>query len=172
MSVPRYALIVFLAAATAGCEPPPAANKSAPGQAGAGAPNVASQAAPAPAGDPQAAIMAAFRQASERSDMDQMLKLYCWDGVDNEMRETVRGNVQDELEQPVTDLEFVPVEPGKIGPTVEDGIRWKPNLPVVAMLRARYTKPRPGTQLTLSEANHTLGLQGGQYRLTVPVREQ
>jgi len=154
MTLPRCALIVFLAAATAGCAPPPVANKPAPPPpAGAGAPSAAAQGTPAPAGNAQAAFLAAFRQASEARNIDQMLKLYCWDGVDNEMRETVRGNVQDELEQPVTDLEFVAVKPGEIGPTVEGGIRWKPNLPVVAMLQDRYSKPRPGTQVTHSEAS-------------------
>jgi hypothetical protein len=54
--------------------------------------------------DPQAAFIAAYRKASERKEIGQMLQLYCWDGVDAELRETIRGNVQDELSQPVADL--------------------------------------------------------------------
>ena len=101
-----------------------------------------------------------------------MLKLYCWDGVDAQMRDTVRENVQDELRQPISDIEFVAVEPGKYGPRDEGGIRWKPNLNVVSVLKVRYTKPPAGSGLTLSEAKHTVGLQGGQYKMTVPIRDK
>src|SRR6516164_7960452 len=73
--------------------------------------------------DPQATFIAAFRQASERKDIDQMLKLYCWDGVDSELRETIRGNVRDELLQSVADLKIEAPSPGKFGPTVEGGVR-------------------------------------------------
>jgi hypothetical protein len=117
-------LPIFLAALLAGCAPPPAANNAAPSpQTGS---SVATQVSPAR--DPQAVFLAAFREASEHKDVQQMLKLYCWDGVDAEMRQTVRENVQDELRQPIADIEFVPVEPGKYGPRDEGGIRWKPNL--------------------------------------------
>jgi hypothetical protein len=101
-----------------------------------------------------------------------MLKLYCWDGVDQEMRKTVQENIQDELSQPIADMEFVSVEPGKYGPRDEGGIRWKPNLNVALVLKIRYTKPPSGTGLSLSEAKHTLGLQNGQYRITVPIRDK
>ena len=97
-----------------------------------------------------------------------MLKLYCWDGVDAEMRE----NVQDELRQPIADIELAPVEPGKYAPRDEGGIRWKPNLNVVLELKVRYKKPSPGSGLTVSEAKHTVGLQVGQYRITVPIRDK
>jgi hypothetical protein len=79
------------------------------------------------------------------------------------MRKTVQENIQDELSQPIADMEFVSVEPGKYGPRDEGGIRWKPNLNVDVVLKVRYTKPSSGTGLSLSEAKHKLGLQNGQY---------
>lgn len=121
--------------------------------------------------DPRAALIAAFRRASEQKDLDAMLALYCWDGVDAEMRETVSGNVRDELRQPVMDLEIVDAEPGKHGPREEGGFRWKPNLPVVAVMKARFAPAAPGTGLSVSEAEYLLGMQGGEYRIVVPVRD-
>lgn len=161
-------LPIFLAALLAGCAPPSTAKKSVPSpQTGSSA-----SAPVSPAGDPQYVFLAAFREASEHKNLEQMLELYCWDGVDAQMRETVRENVQDELRQPIADIEFVPVEPGKYGRRDEGGIRWKPNLNVVSLLKVRYTPPPPGSGLTVSEAKHTLGQQGGQYRITVPIRDQ
>ena len=161
-------LPILLAAVLAGCAPPPAANKRAPSpQTGSSTSALVST-----AGDPQGVFLAAFREASEHKDLQQMLKLYCWDGVDAEMRDTVRENVQDELRQPIADIELVSVEPGKYGPRDEGGIRWKPNLNVVLLLKVRYTKPPPGSGLTVSEAKHTVGLQGGEYRITVPIWDQ
>src|SRR2546429_45822 len=124
-------LPIVLTVIFAGCAPPPGANRPASSpQAGAPAPGSVS-----PAGDPQGVFLAAFRAANEHKDVQQMLRLYCWDGIGAEMRETVRGNVQDELQQPIAEIEIVAVEPGKYGPRDEGGIRWKPNLKVVAELK-------------------------------------
>ena len=161
-------LPIFLAAVLVGCAPPSTAKKSSP------SPQTESStsALVTPAGDPQAVFLAAFREASEQKNLEQMLKLYCWEGVDAQMRETVRENVQDELRQPIADMEFVAAESGKYGPRDEGGIRWKPNLKVVSVLKVRYTPPPPGSGLSVSGAKHTVGLQGGQYKITVPIRDQ
>jgi hypothetical protein len=125
-----------------------------------------------PVADPQAAFIAAYRQASERKDIGQMLQLYCWDGVDAELRETIRGHVQDELSQPVADVKIESPPPGKYGPTVEGGVRWKPNLPVVAVLKVRFSPSSGRRGLALSQAEYGLGLKDGQYRLVVNVRDK
>jgi hypothetical protein len=100
-----------------------------------------------------------------------MLQLYCWDGVDAELRETVRGNVHDQIAQPVAELRIESPPPGKYGPTNEGGVRWKPNLPVIAVLKVRFSPAPKGKGLALSAAEYGLGLQDGQYRLVVNVRE-
>ena len=158
-------LPIVLTAVLAGCSPTAASKPASSAQASS--PSSASAAA-----DPRTAFQVAYREASEHKDVQQMLKLYCWDGVDQEMRKTVQENIQDELSQPIADMEFVSVEPGKYGPRDEGGIRWKPNLNVDVVLKVRYTKPPSGTGLSLSEAKHTLGLQNGQYRITVPIRDK
>jgi len=122
-------------------------------------------------GDPEATILAAFRQASENKDVEQMLQLYCFDGVDAEMREVVRGNVRDELLHPVTDLQIVDAPPGKHGPRVEGGIHWKPNLTVVKVLKAKFAPAAPGEGFSITEADYALGIQNGQYRIVMSVRE-
>jgi hypothetical protein len=127
--------LVFVALVLAGCNShrqTPSTNSGLSGIAGS----------PGGETDLQATFIARFRQASEKKDLDQMLQLYCWDGVDAELRETVRGNVLDEFLKPVADLRIESPPPGKYGATNEGGVRWKPNLPVIAVLKVRFS-PAP-----------------------------
>jgi hypothetical protein len=165
-SIRRWTLLLFLCGIL-GCQPSIGAKKPASAPAARSEP----VSAPTVSRDPKDAFMQAFRQASVNKDLEAMLQLYCFDGVDAEMRDVVRGNAKDELRQPVTDLQIVEAEPGKHGPTVEGGIRWRPSLPVVAVMKAQFAKAPPGSGFWVSEAEHTLGIKSGQYRITVPVRE-
>lgn len=169
MSSMRLHRPLILMALVAGCSPPQSA-KNAPSQSAA-ATSSSGAATVAVGNDPQQTFLAAFREANAKKEVDAMLALYCWSGVDSETRETVRGNVQDELLQPVTDLKIVPAEPGKHDRTVEGGVRWRTNLPVAAVLKVQYAPAKPGTGLHVSSAEHLLGLQGGEYKIVVPVRE-
>jgi hypothetical protein len=38
-------------------------------------------------------------------------------------------------------------------------------------MKAQFAKAPPGSGFWVSEAEHTLGIKSGQYRITVPVRE-
>lgn len=122
-------------------------------------------------GDPKAQFEAAFRKASEAKSVDAMLKLYCFDGADAQMQQTVRENVYDEMAAAPTNLEWLEADPAKHGPREEGGIRWKPSLPVVAILKVSYPRASPGQGLALTEATHAVGIKGGKYLITVPVRE-
>jgi hypothetical protein len=159
--------LVLVALVLAGCNShrqTPSTNSGLSGTAGA-----------IPSGgetDLQTTFIARFRQANEQKDLDQMLQLYCWDGVDAELRETVRGNVLDEFLQPVADLRIESPPPGKYGATNEGGVRWKPNLPVIAVIKVRFSAAPKGKGLALSAAEYGLGLQDGQYRLVVNVRDK
>jgi hypothetical protein len=169
MSSIRLCRILMLIALVAGCSPPHSAKHSPPpppaAKSSSGGGSVAAS------GDAQQTFLAAFREANAKKNLDAMLALYCWDGVDSELRDTVRGNVEGEMSQPIKDLEIVPAAPGKYGPTVEGGIHWRPNLPVTAVLKVQYARARPSTGLHVSSAQHLLGMQGGDYKIVVRVRE-
>jgi hypothetical protein len=122
--------------------------------------------------DPGADLMAAFRQAHASKDIEAILDLFCFDGADAEMRETVRGNVGDELLCPIKEIRIEPTAPGTHGPTVEGGIHWRPSLEVIALMTVDYdTSAAPPGSFFFSQGQHTVGQKGGRYYLTVPVRE-
>jgi hypothetical protein len=122
--------------------------------------------------DPAADLIAAYRQAHDSRDVDAILALYCFDGADAEMRETVRGNVSDELLAPIKSIRIDPADPQAHGPRTEGGIRWRPSLEVIALMTVEYdTSSVPPGSFVFTEAQHTVGKKRGRYQLTVPVRE-
>lgn len=165
MSRCSLGLFLCVAIANLGCEPPP---KTGVGTSPAAAPAAPSAMSPE---DAQAAFLASFRHASQSRDANAMLALYCLDGVDAEMQQTVRENIQDELAQTVADLEFLPADPARHGPRMEGSIRWKPNLPVVVLVKASYSAPPASGGTTLTKATHAVGMKGGRYLITVPIRD-
>jgi hypothetical protein len=138
--------------------------------------------APGPPGQPaaaspsddaaQAGLIAAYRAAHDKKDVEAMLKLYCFDGVSDDMRQTIRENVEDELRHPIASVSIEPVAPGTHGPTVEGGVHWRPSLEVIAQLIANFdtSKARPG-ELATQQVKHSIGKKQGTYHFTVPVRE-
>jgi hypothetical protein len=161
-----------------GCEPP--ANVSAPRAptgktASAPAPPPPPPGQPAaetPSNDPHAALVAAFRAAHARKDAQAILSLYCFDGVSEDMRQTVRQNVEAELRYPIKSVSVVPTAPGSHGPTVEGGVHWRPSLQVVALLTVTFDTSRaaPG-ELVPQQLRLTVGKKGDVSYFTAPVRE-
>jgi len=122
--------------------------------------------------DPEADLIAAYRQAHASQDVDAILALYCFDRVDAEMRETVRGNVSDELLAPIKSIRIEPADPQAHGPRAEGGIRWRPSLDVVALMTVEYdTSSVPPGSFVFTQAQHPVGKSGRRYQLTVTVRE-
>ena len=159
-----------------GCEPP--AKTSVP-QVPPGAPAPAppppptgQPAAETPSNDPHAALVAAYRAAQARKDSRAILNLYCFDGVSDDMRQTVRENVEAELRYPIKSVSVTPVAPGTYGPTVEGGIHWRPSLEVVALMTVIFDTSRaaPG-ELVPQQLKLTVGRKGNASYLTAPVRE-
>jgi|GEM_PF-2600342 hypothetical protein len=154
-----------------GCAPSnrPAANpKSAPSAATAG---VESAPAQSP-GSPEAALVEAYKAAHASQNVESMLKLYWFGSADDEMRQTIRENVEAELRSPLKDIKIEPVAPGSYGPTVEGGIHWRPSLEVVAVLTANFDTSRaPPGELATQQIKLAIGRRGGKCYFTVPLRE-
>jgi hypothetical protein len=154
-----------------GCAPsnrPTANPKSAPAAATAGV-----ESAPAEsASGPEAALVEAYKAAHASQNVEAMLKLYWFGSADDEMRQTIRENVEGELRSPLKDIKIEPVKPGEHGPTVEGGVHWRPSLEVVALLTANFDTSRalPG-ELATQQIKLTIGRRGGKCYFTVPLRE-
>jgi hypothetical protein len=94
------------------------------------------------------------------------MQLYCWDGVPGELRETIHGNLQDQVMQPITGMELTPADPQAFGETQSSGRRWRPNLPVTNMLVVQFSG-QGSFGLTSIQAG--VGQRDGQYLLVVSV---
>jgi hypothetical protein len=172
MNISRRTCVLAAALVTAvGCAPSnrPAANpKSAPAAATAG---VESASAESPGG-PETAMVEAYKAAHASQNVESMLKLYWFGSADDEMRQTIRENVEAELRSPLKDIKIDPVAPGSHGPRVEGGIRWRPSLEVVALLTANFDTSRaPPGELATQQIKLTVGRRGGKCYFTVPLRE-
>lgn len=158
------------ASATPGLPPPPPGSEGlAPGIVDMEPSTNSADTSPTRA---QEKLLAAYRAAHAKKDLGAMLALYCWDDVSEEMRETVRENVAAELRQPIADIKMQPAEPGQHGPKEEGGIRWRPSLPVTAVMEVRFHpgKPAPG-EWSVDRMGYTVGTKYGRCYFTVPVRE-
>ena len=169
----KLAAICLCVLVSSGCEPP--ANSPAPQGITTTAPPpppLGQSAAGTPAEDAHAALVAAYRAAHAKKDVAAMLKLYCFDGVSEEMRETIRENVEAELRYPIASLSIDPVAPGSHGPRVEGGVRWRPSLEVVALLTVNFDTSRaaPG-ELATQQVRLTIGQKDGASYFTAPVRD-
>jgi len=178
MSSQRLVFAAALLVATGGClsEQPPAGVETVP--AGTeplippGAPTGTAAVEPASPSSAERALINAYRAAHASQDVDAMLKLYWYGSADDEMRLTIRENVEAELRCPLKDIKIEPVAPGTHGPTVEGGIHWRPSLDVVALLTANFDTSRaPPGELATQQIKITVGRRGGRCYCTVPLRE-
>jgi hypothetical protein len=124
-----------------------------------------------PAADLQADFVGAFRRASEQKDVEGILNLYCWESVPGDLKQTIRENVESEVRATLADVTVIAAEPGEYGPRQEGAVRWKPNLPVVAVLKAKFAPGSPGV-LSISDASYLLGQKNGRYQMVVYVPDR
>jgi hypothetical protein len=117
-------------------------------------------------------LVEAYKAAHAHKDAQALLALYWFGSADDEMRLTIRENVDAELRCPLIDVKLEPVKPGEHGPTVEGGLRWRPSLNVVAVLTANFdTSSAPAGGYYPSQVRQTVGRRGNRYYFTVPLGE-
>jgi hypothetical protein len=122
---------------------------------------------PGVSGDAAADFIATYREASEKNDLEGLMRLYCWDGVPADLRETIRGNAKDELLSTIDTIEIVPGSDMR-ETAVEGGIHWKANLKPVAQVNVTFKPGRPGDFL-VSKLSWGLGMKNGRYLISVSV---
>jgi hypothetical protein len=144
----------------------PAVPPAPPGVGGDEAAGTASPLASSSAAE--ASFLAAYSEAHARHDAAALARLYCWDGVSQEWRDVVMGNVEYEVLFPVTSAELVEATPDEHKPEISDGKRYLPNLPPTHTLKVQFGKANlPPGELGLTAATFAVGIQRGQYRLVV-----
>ncbi len=169
--------LVLAAMLAVGCQPSALPTNS---QAATSPSNVPTAPPPPPgiggnstdAGDPQAALMAAYRAAHARKDVEAIFKLYCFDGASADVRVVTRENIEHELRYPVAAARLAPLPPGHSGVIHEGDVRLRPSLPEISQLTVDYDTSRkaPG-EFAVSQAVLSIGMKGGRCYFTVPVRE-
>lgn len=171
----------FLLLLAIGCQPTGEQSSSAPTAAGVVAAPVAENrdAVANVAAEPKvddgaaaAALIAAYKRAHANKDVEAMLALYWFSTADEEMRQTIRENVEAEMRCPLVDVKIEPADPAQHGPRVEGGVRWGRSLPVIALLTANFdTSQAPVGGYHTQQARIMVGRRGGRYYFVVPLRD-
>lgn len=108
-------------------------------------------------------LVAAVRQALDRKDLDALMALHYWDGVDRITREFVRGELQRLIDSDVTSINVVPRKYRGTLHHWQAFRTYEPNLPHAGYLEVSFAAPA-GTK-KLRPLSLEIGLQDGQLRL-------
>jgi hypothetical protein len=87
---------------------------------------------------PQSDFIEAFRRAHDRHDAEAMRKLFCWDGVTPQVRESAEQPSHYAFEEKIVSLKMTSEHPaGRMNEVTKDGITYAFNLPVTSELVGR-----------------------------------
>ncbi len=176
-STAAFIALVLAAILAGGCQPsaaPAGGQVATSGSSGPTAPPPppGSGGSSSDANDPQAALVAAYRAAHERKDVEAIFKLYCFDGASDDVRVVTRENIEHELRYPIAAARLAPLPPGHSQVIQEGAVRLRPSLPEVAQLTVDYdTSNKAPGEFAVSQAVLSIGMKGGHCYFTVPVRE-
>lgn len=134
--------------------------------------------APQPSASPQTAVAAApHEQAIQKlaesyakhhraGNHDALLDLFCWEGVDDLVKEAVAGSVRDDLEQPLVDVQFKPLGEQETLEYEQNGVRYRPNLPIVGKLQVGY---KLQDETRIGTTTYLIGRDGEQLLLATAI---
>jgi hypothetical protein len=115
-------------------------------------------------------FIAAYRAAHASKNVDEELKLVCWDDVAADRREIIRENVLDESQSELNTVEMV-AAPSKPDKWQEGNLWWRANLKPTHVMKLTF-KTAPGGGLQMSAAEKNVGLKNGRYLFVVNVPAQ
>lgn len=134
--------------------------------------------APQPIACPQSAETAApseqaLQQLAENyakhhraGNHDALLDLFCWEGVDDLVKEAVAGSVRDDLEQPLVDVQFKPLDEQDTLEYEQNGVRYRPNLPIIGKLQVGY---KLQDETRIGKTTYLIGRDGEQLLLATAI---
>ena len=114
---------------------------------------------------PQSDFIEAFRRANDRHDAEAMRKLFCWDGVTPQVRESAEQPSHYAFEEKIVSLKMTSEHPaGRMNEVTKDGITYAFNLPVTSEL---VVELEPQTKGASNTNYYPLGLKDGRYLITL-----
>jgi len=116
------------------------------------------------ANTPQSDFIEAFRRAHDRHDAEAMRKLFCWDGVTPEVRESAERDSY-AFEEKIVSLKMTSEHPaGRVNEFTKDGVTYTFNLPATSEL---VVELEPLTRGASNTNYYPLGFKDGHYLITL-----
>lgn len=111
----------------------------------------------------QRQFVQAFEEAQKMQDVDAMLALYAWEGVEEETYGVLRISVHTEIGWPIRWAKVVPLSASEGYHYRHQEVDYVPNLQPVARLHVAYDLPQA------TQSSYLLGKdETGSYRLVLP----
>jgi len=95
-------------------------------------------------------LVTSVRSALDKKNVEMMLDLVCWDGVDSSMKDSLKATFQYLVSQKVKDVNIGPLRPGAITEYVLEGKKFKTNLTPIKQLNIVIDDGDPNGKLTTS----------------------
>jgi len=113
---------------------------------------------------PQSDFIEAFRRAHDRHDAEAMRKLFCWDGVTPQVRESAERHSY-AFEEKIVSIKMTSEHPaGRVNEFTKDGITYAFNLPAKSEL---VVELEPLTRGASNTNYYPVGFKDGHYLITL-----
>lgn len=145
--------LLLLAACDSEPAPPPSSNPSKPADAGG------------------SEFVKQYRAAHENKDLDALMKLVCWDGVEEPMREMYRSGWERDFPLKIHSIELKPASFREIvSEYTRNGKTYRPNLEVTGWISIVWAK---GQKAAPTTTDMPVGMKDGNTSITTaaPVRD-
>ncbi len=125
-------------------------------------------------GGPAEALVGRLRNALRFDDIDGAMQQVLLEGVSPDVRQVIRDVFQQVMDRKLRDIVFEPSPAGEdgapgAGDTVQDGVTYRPNAPVVGRLRVLLEPSIEDRDADVAEASFFVGDRLGTYMLVAPL---
>ena len=107
------------------------------------------------------AIIALYTELHENADVNGMMKLVYWKGVEEPMRQMVRKSFQEASNRKIKRVEVLPAQETQLTEYTRAGVRYRTNLEVIGNLEVIYDDPG-----VVTSSMFPLGKKDGVFFIT------
>lgn len=107
--------------------------------------------------------------AMKAQDKEKISALFNWEGVDPQMKEYSKRNINQMAEYPAAQIELLPLPEGFKTEFIRDGVRYTPNVKLEGIMRIVYGEDGPEG---ITDASIPYGAKDGKYYLPNTVSEK
>jgi len=101
-------------------------------------------------------------EAMKTGDSDKISALFYWEGIDDEMRKLSERNINQLIEFPPQKIELIPLPEDFKTEFVRNGIKYRPNLKLIGIIKIKYGDERPDY---ITDTKIPYGVKDGIYYL-------